>query len=74
MQSEVNAYTFVVAQNATKHTVAAEIKKTYKVTPLAVNITKLPGKKKIVRGRIGETSPTKKAVVFLKKGDTIKLA
>ena len=74
MQSNANAYTFVVTNNATKHTIAAEIKKEYKVTPLAINITKLPGKVKLVRGKYGETSSTKKAIVFLKKGDTIKLA
>ena len=74
MQSNANAFTFVVAQSATKHSIAAEIKKEYKVTPLAVNITKLPGKVKLVRGKIGQTAPTKKAIVFLKKGDTIKLA
>ena len=74
MQSNANAYTFVVTHNATKHTIAAEIKKEYKVTPLAINITKLPGKVKLVRGKYGETSSTKKAIVFLKKGDTIKLA
>lgn len=74
MQSSANAYTFVVAQSATKHSIAAEIKKEYKVTPLAVNITKLPGKVKLVRGKFGQTAPTKKAIVFLKKGDTIKLA
>ncbi len=74
MQSNANAYTFVVTQNATKHSIAAEIKKEYKVSPLAVNIIKLPGKVKLVRGKIGQTAPTKKAVVFLKKGDTIKLA
>ena len=74
MQSNANAYTFVVAQNSTKHSIRAEIKKEYKVTPLAVNITKLPGKVKLVRGKIGQTSPMKKAIVFLKKGDTIKFA
>lgn len=74
MQSNANAYTFVVAQNSTKHSIIAEIKKEYKVTPLAVNITKLPGKVKLVRGKFGQTAPTKKAIVFLKKGDTIKLS
>jgi large subunit ribosomal protein L23 len=74
MQSNANAYTFVVAKSATKHSIAAEIKKEYKVTPLAVNITNLPCKVKLVRGKIGSTAPTKKAIVFLKKGDTIKLA
>lgn len=74
MQSTVNAYTFIVTQNATKHLIVSEIKKTYKVTPKAVTISNLPGKKKFVRGKFGTTAPTKKAVVFLKKGDSISLA
>jgi large subunit ribosomal protein L23 len=74
MQSSANAYTFVVAQSATKHAILEEIKKAYKVTPTRINITNLPGKLKLIRGKIGQTQPTKKAVVFLKKGDTINLA
>ena len=74
MQSSANAYTFVVAQEATKLSLLKEIKDTYKVTPTAINITKLPGKKVFVRGKFGSTAPTKKAVVFLKKGDTIAIS
>lgn len=74
MQSSANAYTFVVAQEATKLSLLKEIKDTYKVTPISINITKLPGKKVFVRGKFGRTLPTKKAVVFLKKGDTIALS
>jgi large subunit ribosomal protein L23 len=73
-QSEANAYTFVVAKNATKHTVLAEFKKEYKVTPLAINITNMPRKNTFVRGKFGTTMGIKKAVVFLKKGDTITIA
>ena len=74
MQSSQNAYTFVVTKNATKITLLEEIKKEYKITPKAINITNLPRRKVFVRGKIGHQVGIKKAVVFLKKGDTIKLS
>ena len=74
LQANHNAYTFEVECAATKHSLIAEIKKTYKVTPTKVNIVSLPKMRVFVRGRIGETKASKKAIVFLKKGDTIKLA
>lgn len=73
-QSEKNAYTFVVTKDATKHTILAEIKKEYKVTPLAINITNMPRKNTFIRGKFGTTAGIKKAIVFLKKGDSITLA
>ena len=73
-QSSANVYTFVVAKNATKHTVLAEIKKEYKVTPIAINITNMPRKNTFIRGKFGTQAGIKKAVVFLKKGDTIALS
>lgn len=73
-QSVANAYTFVVAKNATKHTVLAEIKKEYKVTPLAINITNMPTRNTFIRGKFGTQAGIKKAIVFLKKGDTIALS
>lgn len=74
MQSMANAYTFVVTKNATKHTVADAVKKEYKVTPIAINITNMPTKYTFIRGKLGTQAGIKKAVVFLKKGDTIALA
>ena len=74
LQSSANAYTFIVKANATKHGIAREIKASYKVSPVAVNIVNIPGKRVFVRGRFGTTSPMKKAIVFLKKGDTIAIA
>jgi large subunit ribosomal protein L23 len=74
MQSTANAYTFVVAKNATKHTVLAEIKKEYKVTPLAINITNMPTRNTFIRGKFGTQAGIKKAIVFLKKGDTIAIS
>ena len=74
MQSTANAYTFVVAKDATKHTIISEIKKQYKVTPLAVNITNMPRRNTFIRGKWGTQAGIKKAIVFLKKGDTIALS
>ena len=74
IQSSANAYTFVVAKNATKHTVLAEFKNEYKVTPKAINITNMPRKNTFIRGKHGTQAGIKKAVVFLKKGDTITLS
>ena len=71
LQSNANAYTFIVSKDATKLTVAAAIKKEYKVTPKAINIVNLPARNVFVRGRFGVQTGMKKAVVFLKKGDTI---
>lgn len=74
LQSNQNAYTFVVAKNATKHALISEIKREYKVTPLAVNITNMPRKFTFIRGKLGTQAGIKKAIVFLKKGDTIALS
>lgn len=73
-QSVANAYTFVVAKNATKSSVFSEIKKEYKVTPRAINITNMPTRNTFIRGKKGTQSGIKKAIVFLKKGDTIALS
>lgn len=73
-QSSSNAYTFVVAKDATKHTILAEFKKEYKVTPKAINITNMPRKNTFIRGKFGTQAGIKKAIVFLKKGDTITLS
>lgn len=74
VQSSANAYTFVVAKNATKLALRDEIKKEYKVTPKAINITNMPRKNTFIRGKHGTQAGIKKAVVFLKKGDTITLS
>ena len=74
MQSSANAYTFVVKKDATKHTILAEFVKEYKVTPKAINITNMPRKNTFVRGKFGTQAGIKKAIVFLKKGDSITLS
>lgn len=74
-QSERDVYTFMVAKNATKYTVAKAVKEVYGVTPVKVNIVnKLPRKSLSgARGRVVSLSGYKKAYVYLKKGDTINL-
>ena len=43
------------------------------VTPVKINITKIARQYTFIRGKLGTTAGIKKAVVFLKKGDTINL-
>ncbi|MFZ2038487.1 MAG: 50S ribosomal protein L23 [Minisyncoccia bacterium] len=65
-------YTFEITPRATKTMVKQAVAQMYKVTPIKVNITKLPAKNVFVRGRKGVKSGVKKAVVYLKKGDKIE--
>lgn len=65
-------YTFEIDPRATKIDVARAVKEIYKVDPVKVRISKLPAKKKFRRGKVGKTAAVKKAVVYLKKGDTIE--
>lgn len=74
MNESNNVYTFEVAKNSTKHTVANEVKALYKVTPEKVRIVNLPARKVVVRGVRGTQSAVKKALVYLKKGDKIDIA
>ena len=74
LQSKNNAYTFVVEMNASKIELGKEIFRDYKVKPVKINITRLPAKRIISRGAKGVEAPIKKAIVFLKLGDSIKLS
>lgn len=68
-----NAYTFEIADWATKAQVKKAIAEIYKVTPVRVTTVRLPAKQVIVRGKKGTKSGVKKAYVYLKKGDKIEL-
>jgi large subunit ribosomal protein L23 len=74
LQSNQNAFTFIVRGDATKLSLRDEVKKEYKVTPLAINITNIPRQWTFIRGKLGHKAGYKKAIIFLKKGDTINLA
>lgn len=67
------AYTFDVSVAANKIQIKKAIKEAYKVTPLKVNVIHRKAHKATKRGRTIHVSGTKKAMVYLKKGDTIEL-
>ncbi|MDP3955867.1 MAG: 50S ribosomal protein L23 [bacterium] len=65
-------YTFKVHAQTNKQEVKKAIASVYGVTPIAVNMVKIPAKK-VRRGRkVGSKSGYKKALVMLKKGETIE--
>jgi large subunit ribosomal protein L23 len=65
-------YTFEIPPAANKKQVMEAVKSYYKVTPVKVNIVNLPSRKVLVRGKIGTKTGVKKALVYLKKGDSIE--
>lgn len=70
-----SVYTFMVAKNATKYSVASAVTALYKVTPVKVNIVnkKPTSTMSRAKGRSVAVAGYKKAYVYLKKGDTITL-
>jgi len=73
MISGDNVFTFDVSTRANKIQIKKAIVAQYKVTPKKVNIIAQKSRKVMKRGRKVHQSSTKKAMVFLKKGDTIEL-
>ncbi|MCB9808784.1 50S ribosomal protein L23 [Candidatus Nomurabacteria bacterium] len=72
--SDENVYTFDVSPRANKIQIKKAIEVYYKVTPTKVNVVNQAPRKDTFRGRPAHVAGTKKAMVFLKKGDTINLA
>jgi large subunit ribosomal protein L23 len=71
--SAQNKYAFVVNTVANKIEVAKAVYAVYGVKPLNVNIISMKGKT-LTRGRIkGKRKDWKKAIVTLKKGESIKI-
>lgn len=74
LQSERGVYVFDVASRATKSDVAEAVMALYKITPLKINMVKIPSKRIRIRnqqGKYGVKSGGKKAYIYVKKGDTI---
>jgi large subunit ribosomal protein L23 len=75
-QSNVNKYTFAVADEANKMQIKSAVEELFKVSVLNVNVMTSKRKEKSRnrrRGRqVGYTSPWKKAVVTIKAGDSIE--
>ena len=72
--SEQNKVIFKVHENATKLTIKKNIEKIFKVNVIKINTINKKSKNKIVRGKLGVKKGFKKAVVTLKKGQSIDLA
>lgn len=70
---ESGKYTFRIAATANKVQVKEAVEKSFNVTVLDVNITKLRGKRKRYGPRFKKMPDVKKAVVTLKPGDRINL-
>ena len=74
MQSMRNQFTFEVAASANKVEVRKAIETLFSVKVMKVNIVSMPSKARRTFGRPGATKPWKKAVVTLKKGDSIDVS
>ena len=72
--AEKGIYTFNVATTATKSEIKKAIKMLYGVSPVKVGVTQITDKVQMRRGKMGTKSGGKKAVVYLKKGETIAFA
>jgi len=71
--NETSQVTFKVTQDATKPEIKAAVEKLFNVKVEAVNTILMKGKAKRFRGREGQRSDWKKAMVKLQAGQTIDL-
>ncbi|KRE14958.1 50S ribosomal protein L23 [Bosea sp. Root381] len=71
MLSEHNKVVFKVAKTATKPQIKAAVEKLFDVKVKSVNTLVTEGKMKVFRGRLGQRSDVKKAVVTLEEGHSI---
>jgi len=72
--SEFNKIVFKVNKGANKKAIKKSIEKIFKVNVIKVNTTNIKGKTKIVKNKKSFKSGFKKAIVTLKKGQSIDLA
>jgi large subunit ribosomal protein L23 len=71
--SEYNKTVFKVDNGANKKTIKKNIEKLFKVNVVKVNIINTKTKKKLKQGKISTKSGYKKAIITLKKGQSIDL-
>lgn len=69
-----NVYTFDVATNSNEREIKGAIKAIYNVEPIKVNVVNKKGQLVFQRGKLGKRPLSKKAYVYLKKGDKIEFA
>ena len=72
--SEYNQIVFRVNKSASKNSIKKSIEKIFKVKVIKINTINLRRKTKIVRGKKTSRPGYKKAIVTLKKGQSIDLA
>ena len=72
--SEFNKMVFRVHQSASKNSIKKSIEKIFKVNVIKINTINLKGKTKLVKGKKSSRPGYKKAIVTLKKGQSIDLA
>jgi len=71
--SEFNKVVFKVNKGASKKAIKKSIEKIFKVNVIKINTINLKGKTKLVRNKKAFKSGFKKAIVTLKKGQSIDL-
>ena len=71
--SEQNKIVFKVHKNANKKNLKKNIEKIFKVNVTKINIINKQNRTKLTRGRKVKVSGFKKAIITLKKGQTIDL-
>mgnify|MGYP001441774340 FL=1 len=71
--SEQNKIVFKVPSNANKKNLKNNIEKIFKVNVTKINIINKQGRVKLTRGRKVKVSGFKKAIITLKKGQSIDL-
>ena len=71
--SEFNKVVFKVHQGASKNSIKKSIEKTFKVEVIKINTINLKGKTKLVKNKKSFKPGYKKAIVTLKKGQSIDL-
>ena len=72
--SEFNKVVFRVHDGASKNAIKRSIEKIFKVNVIKINTINLKGKTKMVKGKKSNKPGYKKAIVTLKKGQSIDLA
>ncbi len=72
--SEFNKIVFKVHKGATKDSIKRSVEKIFKVNVVKINTINLKAKTKLVRNKKTSKSGYKKAIITLKKGQSIDLA
>ena len=72
--SEYNKIVFKVHKGANKNSIKKSIEKIFKVKVVKINTINLKGKSKMVRNKKAYKPSYKKAIVTLKKGQSIDLS